>query len=226
MSLPFSAEAFLEVFGEYNRSVWPAVVVGWLLAAVATLATMFWLPSRRTDVAVTTVLAALWAWSGGVYHAWLFTTINPPAGLFAALFLVEAAVLFRAGAVRQVLSFGSAAAPWRVAGIAVALYGLAYPGLALLAHPYPNTPTFGVPCPTTILTVGLLLTSGSLPAHVVLIPLAWSLIGGSAAFSLGVPADLGLLACAPLLCTRLLLGDRAAILPGASRPHAAHRRLT
>ena len=55
------------------------------------------------------------------------------------------------------------------------------------------TPVFGVaPCPTTIFTLGMLLPSNAAwPLFV--IPLVWSVIGGSAAVLLVVPQDYGLI---------------------------------
>lgn len=58
-------------------------------------------------------------------------------------------------------------------------------------------PTFGLPCPTTLFTVGTLafLAPGS-PASVLVAPLLWSLVGVQAAFRLGVMPDLALLPAA------------------------------
>lgn len=71
-----------------------------------------------------------------------------------------------------------------------------YPALGyLLDHGYPAAPTFGVPCPTTIFTFGILLcTDSRIPLYLLPIPLAWSLIGFWAAISLGITEDFGLLA--------------------------------
>lgn len=85
--------------------------------------------------------------------------------------------------------------------MALALYALAYPVLNLLAgHQYPATPTFSVPCPTGILTVGLLfMTAGRPPIAVIVVPFLWAVIGGSAALVLGITTDYVLLACSVLL---------------------------
>ncbi|PVE21656.1 hypothetical protein DC522_25485 [Microvirga sp. KLBC 81] len=60
-----------------------------------------------------------------------------------------------------------------------------------LGHAYPALPLFGVtPCPVTILTFGcLLLTTKPVPWWTLVIPVLWSLVGGSAALLLDVPQD-------------------------------------
>jgi hypothetical protein len=74
-----------------------------------------------------------------------------------------------------------------------------------LGHPYPATPTFGVPCPTAILTIGVLLTArGGVPVTLSIIPALWGLIGGSAALLLAVPADYVLLGAGLLLSSMLI----------------------
>ena len=76
------------------------------------------------------------------------------------------------------------------------LYGLLiYPLLGyFLGHVYPYAPSFGVPCPTTIFTFGLLLwTDSKFPKYLLIVPLLWSMIGFMAAFQWGVLEDLMLL---------------------------------
>jgi hypothetical protein len=66
-------------------------------------------------------------------------------------------------------------------------------------------PTFGLPCPTTIFTIGTLcLLRTPFPRHVLGAPFLWAAIGSQAAFLLGVYQDLGLLA-AGLIGAGLLL---------------------
>ena len=56
---------------------------------------------------------------------------------------------------------------------------------------YPRVPTFGVPCPTTILTLGFLLAvRPALPFITAAVPIVWAAIGGLAAILFGVWADL------------------------------------
>jgi hypothetical protein len=53
-------------------------------------------------------------------------------------------------------------------------------------------PTFGVPCPTTIFTAGLLMLAASRSWPLAIVPVIWSLVAGSAAFLLDVRADYAL----------------------------------
>lgn len=60
-------------------------------------------------------------------------------------------------------------------------------------HRYPVTPTFGLPCPTTILTIGLLAWTGFRTSPALwIVPLLWTMVGGSAATLLGMHEDLAL----------------------------------
>ncbi len=190
MSLPFTTDAFFEVFARYNAAVWPVVVALWIVAAGALVAVVHG-PGERSSRFLSAVLVVLWAWGGLVYHATYFTSINPAAWGFAALFIGEAALLVWYGVVQRRLGFGTATGLAGGLGIGLASYALAYPALTVLAgHDYPAAPTFGVPCPTGILTAGLLLTTANRPPiPVVVVPVLWALVGGSAAVVLGVAAD-------------------------------------
>lgn len=74
----------------------------------------------------------------------------------------------------------------------------------LVGHRYPAAPTFGVPCPTTIFTLGLLLWStGPLARRLTVVPVLWAIVGTSAAVNLGMTEDLGLFVAA--LCAVLFI---------------------
>ncbi len=99
------------------------------------------------------------------------------------------------GAVQRRLRFRFQPTLRGFAGALLLGYGLAaYPLLGYAAgHRYPATPTFGLPCPTTIYTLGLLLwAERPMPRWLLTVPLVWSAIGASAALQLGVLEDLGL----------------------------------
>lgn len=192
--LPFSQDAFFALFEQYNRAIWPAQIVAYVLAlaALALVAR----PVAGAGRVVGTILALAWAWNGAVYHVMYFATINFWADILGGVFIIEALLLLWTGAVRGRLAFriGNDAKSW--IGVALAVFALAvYPLLGwLFGHAWPRAPMFGVtPCPMTIFTMGmLLLIAGRAPLHLAVIPVLWSLIGGTAVWFLGVTEDLAL----------------------------------
>jgi hypothetical protein len=195
MRLPFTPDEFLAVFAEYNRAFWPIVVALWVTTA-AILALVWRNPARYSRI-MSFWLAGLWLWNGVAYHAFLFTSINPAAWLFAGFFSIEGLLLVWAGLRLEVEYFSSL----RAVGGGLAIYALAYPILTVgLTHGYPAAPTFGVPCPTAILTIGLLLTTrGGVPVGLAIVPALWGFVGGSAALILNVPTDYVLIVAGVLL---------------------------
>lgn len=187
--LPFTQAQFFAVFTAYNAALWPVSLAFYGLAAVA-------LASLRPRGLIL-VLAAMWAWTGIAYHAVFFAPINPAAYLFAVLFVAEAGLLLREAARGD--EGRPAPAHWvSVIGILLIAYAMAaYPLLGLaFGHAYGDLPQFGVtPCPVTIFTLGCFLLRYRRPRWLLLvIPLIWSLVGGSAAILLAVPQDWPLLA--------------------------------
>lgn len=205
MNLPFTPDEFFEVFRRYNNAVWPAQGG---LTALAVLAVV--LAVRATSNAargVSGILAILWFWMAIVYHWAFFTSINRAAVLFGVLFICQG-ILFAVIAFRKrTLVFESPGKFRRLMGTALIGYALlVYPALgALLGHRFPASPTFGLPCPTTIFTFGLLLWAGSsVPRVALAVPLFWAGIGTWGAVSLGVREDFAL-AVAALMSVSLLL---------------------
>jgi hypothetical protein len=191
MQLPFSREAFLDVFAVYNTWLWPVAAILWLATAVAAVAHA---RGRPRATPILGLLAVQWAWAGLAYHAALFAWINSAAWLFAAAFLVEAGLLFRHGVMQDPRPLSRAhTVRKRVACIHIA-YGLIYPAVALAGgEMYPYAPTFGVPCPTTIVTAGFLMLVAPRTLSLAFIPVSRAVVGGSAAFLLRMPADFGLI---------------------------------
>jgi hypothetical protein len=190
MRLPFSRDQFLDVFADYNESLWPIVVVLWLLTAAAFIS--LGRDTRDQRRSISFLLAVHWLWAAVAYHAAFFSIINPVAMWFAGLFLIEAGLLLWYGVIREELKFASGSSFRQLCSRALVAYALIYPAIAWAGGlVYPWLPTFGVPCPTTILTIGFLLAADRpLPLAVIAVPIAWAGIGGSAAFVLGVQADL------------------------------------
>ena len=204
MHLPFGHEQFLDVFGAYNRSFWWAALLLWL--ATAAVAVRWLRDPAHAGRVVTWLLVAHWMWSGVVYQFGYFRATNRAATVFGVLFLVEAGLLARAAASRPPPDLGSARGAWRVLGPLFVGYGLVYPlvGLALGLR-YPRLPTFGVPCPTAIVTIGFLLTVKVERARVLaVVPLIWAVIGSFAAFTLGIRADLMLAVAGLALLVRVI----------------------
>lgn len=192
MGLPFTVEAFLDVFRRYNDAVWP---LQWLLGALGIAAVA--LAARggpRAGRRVSAILALLWLWTGLVYHVAFFRAINPAAAAFGAACVAQAALFAWLGVVRGRIAFAPRRDVAGVAGATLAAYALVvYPMLGAAERAYPASPTFGTPCPTTILTLALLLWAArTLPRVVLIVPVAWSVVGTVAALRLGVVEDLGL----------------------------------
>ena len=211
--MPFTHDQFLDVFGSYNRAVWPAAAGLWLV----TLGTHVQLYRRHPKASPTLafLLALHWTWAGAVYHLAFFLPINPAAALFGVGFLLQAALFVWRAARRGGLTFTPTPSIWSRLGLLLILYALIYPVLGLLAGlEYPRLPTFGVPCPTTILTAGVLLLAPRREARILgVIPVLWAGVGGSGAFLLGIPADLMLPVAGLLLVLYVFLpaGDRTRV---------------
>jgi Family of unknown function (DUF6064) len=74
-----------------------------------------------------------------------------------------------------------------------------------------SSPTFGLPCPTTIFTLGMLLwLDKTPPLYLLIIPLLWSLIGTVAALKLGIREDVGLLVSGALTVWFWVVGKKQA----------------
>ena len=194
MNLPFTTEQFLKVFEVYNQAVWPMQIAFVLLALTAIGMAVY--KKNYSDILISSILAFYWLWMGIVYHLLFFTSINKAAFIFGTLFIVQGLIFVFFGVVRREVSFLFQKNIYGLIGAALILYALAfYPMLGFeLGHRYPQSPTFGLPCPTTIFTFGLLLwTDKRVPVVIMIIPFLWSLIGFTAALKLGIKEDIGLL---------------------------------
>lgn len=194
MNVPFSTEQFFEVFAAYNQAVWPMQII-FNVATLLIIALVFF-PNRFSNHIITILLSFLWLWMGFMYHIRFFSAINKAAWGFGILFILQGLLFTYYGQIKQLLVFKIKEGMMTVAGYIIILYALlAYPVMAIfLGHWYPSTPTFGLPCPTTMFTLGLLLlTDKKVPIPVIIIPLLWSVIGFAAAIKFGMWEDTGLL---------------------------------
>jgi len=190
MNLPFSVEQFFNVFAAYNRALWPAALGLWMYALAGAVALARNRPSHERWIVV--MLAVQWAWAGIVYHAAFFSRINPAAWLFSGLFVAESVLLMWFGVLRGRLRFSPVGSPRHILAWFLIAYALVYPVVALAdGHSFPRMPTYGVPCPTALLTIGLFFAvDPPPPVLIAVVPILWALVGGSAAVLLGVRADL------------------------------------
>jgi hypothetical protein len=199
MELPFTADQFFAVFESYNHAVWPAQFALLLLAFI-TVAMLF-RPRAQSGAIALTILAALWGWLGIVYHLLFFSRINRAAYVFAIACLAGASIFLWLGVIRRRVRIGKPQG-WRlVVGVSLLAYSLLiYPAISwLVGIKYFASPTFGLPCPTTIFTIGVLaFIAKPVPRSVFIVPISWSLVGGQAAFLLSVPQDFGLLVAGAL----------------------------
>lgn len=193
MPLPFTRDQFFEVFRAYNEAIGAAPLL--LTALAIVLVAMAFSDYSWRHRCIAALLGLLWLWSGLVYHWGFFAAINPAARLFGALFVVQAVLLFVLGAFRGQWRFDPRRGPTAGLGWVLIVYALVvYPALGwLLGHGYPAGPSFGAPCPVTIFTLGVMLwvVSGA-TLGAIIIPVLWSVVGTSAAVTLGIPEDFAL----------------------------------
>lgn len=218
MALPFSAEQFYEVFGAYNEAVWPAQM--FLLAVAVTAFALVFRPRPWSGVVIAGSLGFLWAWLALAYHLAFFSRINPLAFVFSGASFAGALVFLWLGVVRRQLRFSWHRGPRSIAGLALVVFALVvYPVWSWYAgHSYPNMPTFGLPCPTTIYTVGVLaFLVPSYPRSLFVVPVLWCFVGGQAALLLGVPQDFALFVAGTFGLV-LLAWSKASVSVGKSMP--------
>ena len=194
MKLPFSVAQFFEVFKDYNRSVYPMQLVFYLLGA-----TVIFLSIKKisnADRIINVILSFFWLWMGIAYHLIYFAPINKAAYLFGGIFILQGLLFFYYGVLNSNLSYKFRFNKSGWAGALLIIFALLiYPVIGYaLGHFYPASPTFGLPCPTTIFTFGILLWfDKKIPIPILIIPFVWSIIGFLAALKLGVLEDTGLL---------------------------------
>lgn len=192
--LPFSTEQFFDAFERYNTDL---PFAGVILSILALAGVVFGsAKAARSGSVLVIVLAFLWFWAGAVYHLGYFAEVNTAAYFFGAAFILQAVLLAIAGLWKARLDLEVRWDRFGLAGALLAFYALVlYPVTGyLIGHIPPRAPSFGLPCPLTIFTFGVLLWSRRpVPFYLLVIPVLWTLIGSSAAILLGVWEDLALL---------------------------------
>jgi hypothetical protein len=211
MKLPFTAQQFLDVFKNYNLAVFPMQLIFYVFAA--TVIFLLFKTSVPTGKIITGILSFLWLWMGIVYHIIFFTAINNAAYLFGSIFIIQGLLFFYQGVLKKKLSFQFRLDKYGWTGATFILFSMiVYPLLEFLfGHLYPFSPTFGLPCPTTIFTFGILLfLDNKIPLVILPIPIVWSVIGFFAAVKLGMLEDISLL-IAGVSATLLIIAKNRAM---------------
>lgn len=190
MNTPFTKAQFLDVFRSYNEDVYPLQVVIFLLALLVVFLSIMNKP--KSGVIISIILTCFWLWMGIAYHGVFFSSINKLAYVFGTVFIIQAVLFFIFGVLKQKLSFQFRPDIYGTTGLLFIVFALfLYPLIGTLGnHAYPYAPTFGLPCPTTIFTFGIILLSNNkFPLILIIIPFLWSLLGLSAAINFGITED-------------------------------------
>ena len=194
MKTPFTKEQFFDVFRDYNLAIFPCQ---FLLIMLAFLSVLLVVKRIRTSNRFAVfVLFFLWIWMGIVYHLNYFSKINNAAYIFGAAFILQSVLFLVFGIAKRKIKFHFRFDVYGITSIIIFSYALLfYPLIGYhFNHIYPASPTFGLPCPTTIFTFGLLLIADKkTPLLIFIIPILWSIIGLSAAINFGVAEDFGLI---------------------------------
>ncbi len=209
MQPPFTVEQFLEVFKNYNLMVFPMQIILYLISAVAIYVVIK--RNSKSDKIISIILSFLWLWMGIVYHIIFFAAINKAAYLFGGVFVIQGILFLIYGIFQNKISFSFQKDKYGITGIALIIFALIiYPVLGYcFGHIYPSSPTFGLPCPTTIFTFGLLLlNTKKCPVVILIIPFVWSVIGFMAAFQFGILEDTGLLVASLVTVSLLIYRNR------------------
>jgi len=194
MKLPFTIDQFLDVFKNYNQAVYPLQFIFYFFAIVIVFLSI--IKTVYADKIINSLLSFFWLWMGIVYHILYFAKINPAAYVFGAAFILQGLLFFYHGVLHNALMYSFRSGKIGLTGAIMISFALViYPMLShYLGHVYPAAPTFGLPCPTTIFTIGMLLWSDKkLSPAIWIIPVLWSVVGFFAAVKLAIPEDTGLL---------------------------------
>jgi hypothetical protein len=190
--IPLSEEALFALYGSYNQTLRLVPNIGYALCILALL--LAFSPRPGGNQVIAAILAAFWMWIGAVFHIGFFAPLNWGAWIFGALFILEGLLLAGAGLLANRFDFRLESGLRGSAGFALLAFALAFPILDVLTgHLWPRLQLPGtLPAPTVLATLGLLLMARRRAWPFAIIPLLWGMIGGAAAFSLGIWQDVAM----------------------------------
>ena len=213
MKTPFTADQFYDVFKQYNSSVFPAQLII-LFLGVAALFLIFSEKPYKSKVTAG-FIGVLWIWMGLIYHIAFFAEINKAAYLFGFIFILQG-ILILINSFNNRLVFSYKPESNMYFGLFFILFGLIiYPAIGFFIHTtaFPVI-SLGLPCPTTIFTLGFfMLANTRFPGYLLIIPSLWALVGLSAAFNFGIYQDIMILAAALTAFIYRLLQNKIVKVP-------------
>lgn len=189
MKTPFTQDQFFQVFEKYNHAVFPLQLA--LLGFGIIVVLLIHRDIKNKNLWIGGFLALLWLWAGIAYHLSFFTPINRAAYGFGGIFILQG-IFFLIETFRGRLQFSLKNHTWQYIGYFFVLFGLIiYPLISYtLSEQATHTISLGLPCPTTIFTLGwLMLTSRPFPKYLLIIPILWAIIGTGAAINFGIYQD-------------------------------------
>ena len=197
--LLFSPKTYYRLYELYNAEIWPLQLLA--VAFGVAIPVLIRKGGAGCGKAVSAILALGWVWVAWGFHYRHYATINWAAVWFAAAFALQAGLLVWVGVVRGALDL----LPFRDAtsrvGLGVFLFALLiFPLVELsLGRSWGGLGVFGIsPDPTVLATLGVLLMARQGHGTLLLIPLAWCVVGGATLWSMG-SAEALLLPAAGLL---------------------------
>ena len=213
--LPYSAEAYLALFVDYNQDIRPVPALAIFLAAgIIALAVR---STQDRGRLICGLLAAGWAWTGAVWFFLYFRDLNFAAPLYGALFLLQSVLVGWLGVVRRRIDIrfdGSAASIVGLGVMAVAAIGMPLLDWLIGSSWTETRLALLAPGTTAALTAGVLLLSAARARYFLMaIPAIWLLATGLHGWILDMPRDY-------ILAAAGVFSLLALVLSGARR----HRR--
>ncbi len=206
--LPYDAEALVSAVGSYHRHH-PLVAVLALAASVLALALALRGTAEGRRV-VPFLLAACWLWIGAVWHIATFAQLNFAAPAYGALFLLQGMILLWLG-VRGRLGLARPRGWPGAAGCLLTLVAII--AMPIVDHlrgwPWSSIRFAGMdPCPTAVLTLGIILLAQPPRPTAMAVPAVWTLIAAFTGWVLGIAPDMLLPVAALIACPTAVLARR------------------
>ena len=185
--LLFSPRTYYRMFELYHEQIWPIHLV--VLGSLVAITVLLRRDQEWSGRAIAGVLAVWWVWVAVAFHLQRYATINWAATYFAALFAIQGLLLVWYGVVRGRIRFSLSRQPTAYTAFGLILVALVFEPIAgrIAGRAWSQVEFFGLtPDPTAIATLGFLaLSTPRASRALVVIPVAWCVIGGATLWALG-----------------------------------------